>query len=290
MSRIVRGLRFAVGLSRGIRRGDFLRPGPEPVGSPDGTQEAPLTGSAWARLRREPSWFTLSRHRLVVHGLTEPLTILHLTDLHLRGETPWLEALCAAISGLSADLLVLTGDVVTRGWTAPAAHRLLSALPDCPLGRYAVMGNWEYWAQAPPDVWEPLLAEHGVALLIDEHRRVGPITLVGLDDLLGGQPDVASARGPWSAPGVVLAHCPAMFPEIAGPGVALVLSGHSHGGQVRVPGWGPMWVPHGTDDRVAGWFREGESHLFVSRGLGWSVAPLRMWCPPEIALLELVPS
>ena len=70
----------------------------------------------------------------------------------------------------------------------------------------------------------------------------------------------------------------------------LVLAGHSHGGQVRVPGLGALWVPRGTGPYVAGWYEQDGSHLFVSRGAGWSIAPLRWGCPAEIALLELRPA
>ncbi len=68
-----------------------------------------------------------------------------------------------------------------------------------------------------------------------------------------------------------------------------MLSGHSHGGQFRLPGVGALFVPRATGAYVAGWYEQDGTHLFVNRGIGWSIAPLRLWCPPELAEIQLVP-
>lgn len=244
------------------------------------------------RVQEECGWFTETVHRLAVPGLSRPVEILHLTDVHLREHTPWVDDLAARLRSLSPDLVAITGDVVTRGWTRDAVDRFLEAVPEAPLGRWAVMGNWEYWAEAPPPLWREVLRDHGVRLLMDEWAEAGPLVVAGTDDQLAGEPDPHGALGgrPAGRPTLVLTHSPAYFPQLVAPDVPLVLAGHSHGGQVRLPLLGAFWVPRGTDAYIAGWYREEQSHLFVSRGIGWSIAPVRLWCPPELARIQLLPA
>lgn len=278
--------RFLYSLSKGIRRGDlFPSAGRAPLGgAPGGTTPAPQP------LGNQVGAFGESLHRVPVAGLARPVEVLHLTDLHVRDQGPWLDSLCAVLRGVRPpDLLVLTGDVVTTGWTEPAVRQLLAALPTARLGRFAVMGNWEHWAGATPERWGALLATADVQLLVNARRDLGELVLVGTDDHLAGAPapaDLVPAEGP---PVLALTHSPANAPALAAPGVALVLSGHSHGGQVRLPLLGAGWVPMGTGPYVAGWYALGGTHLFVSRGLGWSIAPVRVGCPPELARIRLEP-
>jgi len=291
--RIRHGLRYARGISKAFERGEWFpgRVRTPLAGAPGGSGETLPTGGPLRRLRQELDWVTHSTHVVPLRGLSRPVRLLHLTDIHVRGVDPWLERLCARIADCRCDAVVLTGDVVTRGWTRDAADLLLSSLPAAELGHFAIMGNWEHWGDAPVEVWEPVLARHGVRLLRDESVDLGPLHLAGTDDLLSGEPDVARALAglPTDRQSVVLTHSPGLFPAIARPHVGLVLAGHSHGGQFRIPGLGALFVPRATDAYVAGWYAQDDSHLFVSRGLGWSIAPVRLWCPPEIAEHRLVP-
>ena len=190
------------------------------------------TGSLMARLRAERTWFSTSTHVVPVPGLQRPLQLLHLTDVHLKGVEAWQEPLCAALRAERPDLVLLTGDMVTRGWTTAAVQRFLAALPDAPLGRFAIMGNWEYWADALPDAWRALLAEHGVELLIDEWRDLGPLVLAGTDDQLAGTPDARALCSalPAGRPTVVMTHSPALFPELVSPEWVLLQHGMSLAG------------------------------------------------------------
>ncbi|MCB9777805.1 MAG: metallophosphoesterase [Alphaproteobacteria bacterium] len=294
-SRLHGAWRFARGLSRGLRMGAFFPPDGRRPGAPapGGTDPAPPPPRQGLGRLPELTWFALSRHRLPLPGLERPLRILHLTDVHLREPAPWLDTLCKRLRDIECDLVLLTGDVVTRGWQPAAVDQFLGALPDAPLGHFAIMGNWEHWSGAPPARWAPLLAAHGVRLLRDEVVDLGPLRLGGTDDMLAGAPAPAQVRAAMAqgdSPGVLMTHSPAMFPALAGPGVDLVLAGHSHGGQVRLPRLGALWVPRGTGAYVAGWYPLDDSWLFVSRGVGWSVAPFRLHCPPELALIELLPA
>ena len=282
---LVRGTIKAVQIGHLFPAGSRRAPGP----APGGTTETPLNTR-----RREINRFTHSVHSLPLAGLDRPLSLLHLSDAHVRGVGPWLRDLAGHLRPMRPDAVLLTGDMVTKHWTEEAARALLEALPPAPLGRFAVMGNWEHWAGADPESWGRLLAEYDVRLLMNEAVDLGPIGLAGTDDLLAGpvsSETMAStlAALPAGKPGVVMSHSPAAFPLLSG-GADLVLSGHAHGGQIRVPLAGSFFVPRGTDDYVAGWFREGDAHLFVSRGIGWSLAPLRWRCPPEIAEIRLTPA
>lgn len=292
--RIRRSWRYTRGISKAFDRGEWL---PDRVRdcnarAPGGSDTTQPGGSPLARLRRELDWFTHSTHVVPLRGLDRPLRLLHLTDVHVRERTPWLERLCERIAACRCDAVMLTGDVVARGWTQDAAALFLASLPAAPLGRYAVMGNWEHWGDAPPEIWRPLLARHDVALLQDESVDLGPLHLAGTEDLLSAEPDVERALAglPTGRQSVVLTHSPGLFPRIARPHVGLVLAGHSHGGQLRLPGVGALFVPKASEGYVAGWYEQDGSHLFVSRGIGWSIAPVRLWCPPEIAEIRLVPA
>jgi predicted MPP superfamily phosphohydrolase len=285
-------IRYVRSLSKGIARGDLFPPDGRTAGAeaPGGTTRPTRTGGPLRRVLREALWFDEAVHQVAIPGLDAPLDVLHLTDIHLARLAPWVDQLRDALTAVRPpDLLVITGDLVTRGWTPATVDRLLSALPDARLGRYAILGNWEHWSGATGDSWRRLLAEHRVQLLVNEAVELGPLRLVGTDDHLAGEANVAHLLASDGPPTVVLTHSPAYFPQVVHPSVALVLAGHSHAGQWRLPGLGVPWVPKGTGAYVAGWYHQETTWLHVSPGLGWSIAPIRLWCPPELSRIRLLP-
>jgi predicted MPP superfamily phosphohydrolase len=280
-------LRFLVGLSRGLARGDGLPAAgrQRPAAAPGGTVPPPPPPAG-----NQATAFALAEHHLPLVGLAAPLRLLQLSDVHVRGPGRWLDRLLAFTRTLpEADLLVLTGDLVTKSWTADSWRAFARALPRARLGTFAIRGNWEHWCGAGGPDWEALLAEDGVQLLHNRAVEVGGLELLGLDDALAGAADWALLDRPAALPRVVLSHCPDTFPRIAARGAPLVLAGHSHAGQVRLPLIGAPWLPKGTGSWAAGWYSAGESQLFVSAGLGWSIAPVRVSCPPTADLLHLWP-
>ncbi|MBM4364996.1 MAG: metallophosphoesterase [Deltaproteobacteria bacterium] len=275
------------GIARGMRRGTMF---------PVATRLPPRAAPGGSRVVRAEGGSPLvaieeTEHTVHVEGLREGVRVLQVTDVHLRGNDEVLRAVCAAVSRQTPDLLVLTGDVVTRGWSRDAADEFLGALPGAPLGKYAIIGNWEYWAGASPDTWRWFLDRHGIRLLLDEHVDLGGFQLVGTDDMLAGRPDLprAFAGVDPARPSLVLTHSPALFPEIARAGVPLVLAGHTHGGQVVIPGIGSAFLPRASGDYPWGWYAHGPSWLYVCRGLGWSVAPFRWRAPPELGTVVMAP-
>lgn len=271
--------------------------------------EAAAPGGTVRRLERvgrdELDWLERSWHRVEVAGLHTPVRVLHVTDAHVRQDDDRLRRLCERIDAACAedrpDLVAMTGDLVGLGWEDPALDRLLRALPSPGLGRVAVPGNWDAWAVAArtggrpfhrvEDLgpWEATLAEAGVEVLRNRGVQRGPLWVAGTEDAVSNTADAALALAGRAGPVLGLTHCPEVFQELAVAGAAVVLAGHSHGGQVRLPRLGALVVPRGTGRWVAGWYEHHGAWGYVGRGLGWSVAPMRAFCPPELAVVDLVP-
>ena len=264
---------------------------PDIKSAPKGTTEAPTFGSPWKRLVKEVAWFRISEHHFELPKLQKPLRIIHISDVHLREHNDWLEQLNKAFVGLEGDVVALTGDIITRGWTEEALDSFLSAIPRGKLCTVAIMGNWEYWSGETALSWQDRLAAYGITVLCDNGIDTEDIRVSGTDDHLAGSSHPEKWLGdlPSDRPNLVLTHSPAHFARLIHPNVQLVLAGHAHGGQIRIPKFGALWTPRGTGRYIAGWYHSGPSHMFVSRGLGWSVAPLRFMCPPEIAIIHCSP-
>ncbi|SEP43187.1 hypothetical protein SAMN04487843_11923 [Methylobacterium sp. ap11] len=250
-------------------------------------------------------------------GLT--LRIAVLTDIHACD--PWMSleriaGIVEATNALQADLVVLVGDFmagqryVTRYVPASEWAPVLGRLA-APLGVYAVLGNHDWWEDktaqkrgAGPTIAGTELTRNGIRVLSNEAvplaTKAGPVWLAGLEDQLAllpsarrhghkrvGLDDLSAtlAAVPDGAPMILLAHEPDIFAHVPAR-VALTLSGHTHGGQVRLFGWSPV-VPSRYPRRfVYGHVREA-SDLVISGGLGLSIAPVRFGVPPEIVVVEL---
>ncbi len=289
-------LRTVRNIARAVRRGEtFPAAGRVPAADAPGGS----TRSLLLEGRGEMAQLELGTHRVPLAGLEAPLRVVQVSDVHLREDGPWVDTtlrwVAAAVADAAPDVLVLTGDVVTRGWERRAAERFLGGLPRARLGTLAVMGNWEHWGGAPPPVWEPLCSAHGVQLLRDEAVTLGGAHFVGTEDMLAGPADLERAFAGVGADGaaVVLSHSPAIFPAVAArapnPTGTLVLSGHTHGGQVRIPLLGPFFLPRGSGAYPWGWYHHRGAHLHVNRGLGWSISAVRWGARPEISTHLLVP-
>jgi predicted MPP superfamily phosphohydrolase len=159
-----------------------------------------------------------------------------------------------------------------------------------PLGLWATLGNWDYGN--PVADWAEFLGAHGVRLLRNESAPLADrVWLAGLDSALVGWPDLDAALSnvPAGAFVVSLIHCPVLFEDIARR-VPLALAGHTHGGQVRVPGLPPPYMPRGCWPYVSGWYEREGARMYVSRGIGCPSLPVRIACPPELAIFDLAPT
>lgn len=256
----------------------------------------PFALSGWGVVvgqRRYPR----EERRLEVDGLPAELaglTIVQLSDLHMGrffGERR-LSLLVARAREAKPDLVVVTGDIVDDSARfAPAAARLLASI-EAPLGVFACLGNHDHHAGAN-EVGRALTAA-GIRVLRNEglslSRGGASLWLCGVDDLwFGGDLTGALAGKPEGTPALLLSHQPALFPEAARRGVALTLSGHTHGGQLAVPFFPQASLARLITRFVAGPYATGRSLLYVNRGAG-AIRPLvRLGAPPEVAVLRLDP-
>lgn len=214
------------------------------------------------------------------------IRVLHLSDLHGSSPGPREAAVLATLEREKPDLVVLTGDTCDTGRFGPYAT-FLSAL-HAPLGVFAVEGNWEHWRPSEDEV--ATYRSAGITLLVDESRKLrDDLFIVGFDDQTGGRPDAAKALRdvPAGVTTLALMHSPVFFETVAGR-VTFALAGHTHGGQVCVPGLGPLWLPQGCGRYVEGVYEDRGSFLYVSRGMGTSMVPVRFFARPELALVTLV--
>lgn len=233
----------------------------------------------------EPIWIEVTR-ATVPAPLSTPIKIAHLTDLHTSGIGRVERRLLQHLDHEKPDMILITGDTVSDSGSREAAELFLGQLT-APLGVYFVDGNWEHWTEQHP---RPR-GERAAQVLNNESVNVRDnLYLLGVDDFLAGEPDADRAsRGiPADAFVIGLLHSPQFFPELA-PRLSLALAGHTHGGQVRLPWWGPLWLPPGSGKYEHGWYHQGSSRMYVSRGIGMSLLPVRFLCRPELFILTLTP-
>ena len=259
--------------------------------------------AAWA-FWLEPSSLELREYRLEIPHWPRSLAGLRIAavaDIHVG--SPFngldkLEQIVALTNQSKPDLIVLLGDYVIDGVTGgefvpPNKLAPVLAKMQAPLGVWAVLGNHDWWLDA--ERVQNTLEHHGIRVLEDSsapiHHGSGEFWLTGIRDFWEGRPNIQRAlqEVPEDSPTVAITHNPDIFPRVP-PRVNLLIAGHTHGGQVSIPFFGPVIVPSSYRQRyAAGHIVEDGRHLFVSTGLGTSILPVRFLVPPEISLLVLEP-
>lgn len=236
----------------------------------------------------EPERIGFTTHALPGDRFMASGSVAQITDLHLKEVGDEHEAIASEVERRSADIIVITGDSVDATADLDLLRDFLALLP-YGVPKFAILGNWEHWGRVDLGRLAAAYERANGTLLVN--RSVthdgpgGSVRISGLDDLVGGSPQpaaIAPEHGA-SAPHILLAHCPAqrdrLPPETA---VDLVLSGHTHGGQVQVLGRAPL-VPRGSGGYLEGWYGGGGPPMYVSRGIGTSVLPIRFGAPPEVS-------
>jgi predicted MPP superfamily phosphohydrolase len=257
----------------------------------------------------ERHWIEVTHRDVFLPGLAQAFDgfrIAQLSDIHLDNFTEpfFLRDAVRHINGMNPDAVFLTGDFVTKGLlprrlsitSAWQCANLLNRL-ECP-HRYAVLGNHDVLISR--EVVTEALSKNAITVLDNAYvpieRAGGRFWLAGLDDPVVGQPDPdlampSSIRNAPHEPIVLLCHAPDYVDDLlilpVGQAPSLMLSGHTHGGQVRAPLVGPLILPPLGHKYVEGWFRFGNLQLYVNRGLGTVGVPIRFDCPPEITLFTL---
>ena len=263
-------------------------------------RDAPLRTMAgnWSKTAKvaidEANSLSLERVEIRLALLTQRIDgfkIIHLSDIHHSPFTgiEYIERVVKVANRLRPDMFLLTGDYVSheREYIAPVAAvlgRLKSRF-----GTHACLGNHDHWTDA--DLVTHLFRGEGINMLVNEGIRLeahgASFWLAGVDDYMVGKTDVASAlRGSFpDEMKLLLAHNPLIFRESVRAGVDLTLSGHTHGGQIKIRDEEKRILPRRK--LKAGLHTRKNSQVYITRGIGTVVVPMRYQCPPEISLLEL---
>ena len=256
--------------------------------------ETALKRAPWVSSDR----FAVNNERIWLDALPEAfsgLRIVQISDIHHGLFLPeqWLTEAVQQTNRLRADIVVLTGDFVTysRANIEPAAE-ILSRLR-ARYGVLAVLGNHDFRVGA--DAVTSALRRKHIEVLRNQHVTVqfggSSLYVAGVDDYGYGADVRRAVRGiPRDSATVLLAHNPRIIHLASRHGVSLVLSGHTHGGQVNLPLLGTVYgrSPERLRYKI-GWDRLGPTQIYVSRGIGTIVLPWRLRCPAEITHLELLP-
>jgi hypothetical protein len=256
----------------------------------------------------EPRWFEVTRRRVPIKGLArelDGLRIVQLSDIHHSAwmSLEWVRQIVETTNGLCADVVALTGDYVYRGveYVRPVAAELGRLRPR--IGVVGVMGNHDWWEDGA--LTKQAFANQGLPLIDNARRFVtrdrrlvadcrDGLCLAGVGDLWEDQCLYDAALGgiPGGMPRVLLSHNPDVAEEFAfldsGHRVDLMLSGHTHGGQVRLPVIGAPVTNSAYGTKYASGLVEGPAcPVYISRGLGMTAMPIRIGVRPEIAVLQL---
>lgn len=258
-------------------------------------------------------------NRLEVTKLTVPLprlpealrglTIGHLSDFHLngrRGPRRIAEQACEELKRCSPDLICVTGDIINATKYLDEGVAVLEGL-QARLGVFVTLGNHDCDAtmedflygeprdETAEQQWKQALADTSLVVLDNEWREVRArgqtIIIVGVGDVSAGRDDFPQALdgAPSGDLRLLLSHSPDALDQPEAEQVDLLLAGHTHGGQVQLPGLGAAWAPvWRLRQRASGLMRLNSTVAFVNRGVGAGIRA-RINCPPQVALLELVP-
>jgi predicted MPP superfamily phosphohydrolase len=230
------------------------------------------------------------RATVAVPGLPA-LRVVHLSDLHVGADLPfeYYRSTIARSLEEKPDLILITGDFVSHAEHLPLLRQLLVGGLRARYGVYAVLGNHDYWSD--PQAVSQVLAEAGIRCVTGEWVTVDlggdrRIAIGGTDEPWGPAlgrhvPDVQAT--------IALSHTPDNVYRLAELGASAVFSGHTHGGQFRLPRWGGLVIPSRYGRRFdRGHFRVGDTHLFISAGVGIDSIPLRLFCPPDFLVVDFV--
>ncbi|SDN76482.1 hypothetical protein SAMN04487897_104335 [Paenibacillus sp. yr247] len=247
----------------------------------------------------EPKWYeftriTLSFERLpnAFHGLK----LLHFSDMHIGHyfDIKDLEHVVKLIHNETVDIICFTGDLFDADISEDPVltSQLLGSL-EAPLGKWAVLGNHDKWIGTNYTL--PILYQGGFQTLANAYQTITykgqAIQIAGVEDMLTGKPDIAKTLSGANAKmfTLLLSHCPDFADQAAGYAIDLQLSGHSHGGQIRLPIVGAVFTPLGGKNYVKGLQEVPDSKMLVytTRGIGTTALPIRLMCRPEITVITL---
>jgi uncharacterized protein len=239
----------------------------------------------------------LTRHDVPVFGLPgslDGIRIAQITDVHLPGNQLAARAAREHVRRERPEIVVINGDMTEKLEAADQVREFVGRARGS-LATVAILGNWEYRIGLVGEVARKTYRGTGVDLLVNESKLVSvgsaQLALVGLDDVLLGRSDLLSARRevPAGSIEVWLVHEPVfadmLYPN-PDPRPVMLLAGHTHGGQIRIP-FVPPVKPVGAGRFLEGWYRDTPVPLYVSHGVGTTEIQARFRCPAELAIFTL---
>jgi predicted MPP superfamily phosphohydrolase len=248
----------------------------------------------------EATHVVVTRHDLRVPNLPgslDGMRIAQVSDVHFPGNQLAARAALDHLHRERPEIVVLSGDMTER-LEAVNQVREFATNARGSLATVAILGNWEYFSGMVGEAARDAYRGTGVDLLINQSKVVtlGPssLALVGLDDVVMGKPDLSNARRDLT-PGTIeiwLFHEPVfadMLPPAAPAPPALLMAGHTHGGQIRIPFLPPI-KPAGAGRFLEGWYRDTVAPLYVTHGVGTTGIPARFRCAAELPIFTLRPA
>ena len=225
----------------------------------------------------EPEWLKVKTVQL---SASPECRLVHFTDLHYRGDREYMEKMVRRINEAHPQFVCFTGDFVEGTALLDEALRLLSEIK-APV--YGVPGNHDVGERLDQTKLKQGFARTGGAWLLDEAVSVPGLRV----RIYGATPDTPVPPTP--TPGklnILLAHYPLQADELGEAKFDLILAGHTHGGQVRLPGFGALTHPYGAGRYEYGLYQTRAGPMYVSSGIGYSRMRLRVDCRPEIVVIE----
>jgi predicted MPP superfamily phosphohydrolase len=230
-------------------------------------------------------YYALASNKLAL----QQLRVVLLADLHVTPLLPraYYEHVFELVAAQHADLVLLAGDYVSEPENMELMTQRFAQPWPARLGVFAVLGNHDIWTSAGRI--REVLSATGVTLVSDhcEHlpKAIGRIAICGTEAPWGPEPTFALDRAELN---LVLSHTPDNVFRLAEQGASVVFSGHTHGGQIRLPALGSLVVPSRFGRLFdEGHFRVGQTDLFVTTGIGADMPPVRIYCPPEILVIDI---
>jgi predicted MPP superfamily phosphohydrolase len=230
----------------------------------------------------EPTWLK-TRHVRIGKGPTAH-RFVHFTDVHHKGDRAYLESVVRRINSLEPDFVCFTGDIIEEEKYLAESLELLSGVK-APM--FGVPGNHDYWSSISFEPVHQCFNRTGGAWILDGQRRVagGKINLIGITCSHANQAGLPLAA---DCKNILLMHYPAWVKKLGGQKFDLMLAGHSHGGQVRIPFYGAPVVPFGVDQYDLGLYQTAAGPLYVNPGIGYVYNyNFRFNCRPEITVIEI---
>jgi predicted MPP superfamily phosphohydrolase len=227
---------------------------------------------------------------------TDNIRIVQVSDLHIKSINSTIKKLAEKINQLNPTIITITGDAIDEANNLTILNEFL-ILINVNISKVAILGNWEYWSEVDLGKLKNVYQKHNCTLLVNESKQFQlgnkTLSIVGIDDFVGGYASYKLATDNFvkSDYNIVLNHCPQYSEQIVErcqkDDISFILSGHTHGGQVRLFNFIPF-LPQGSGKYVKGWYKNLNPPMYVSKGIGTSILPIRFGSRAEIAVFHFI--